>query len=141
MDLFVVPTIAFDLLYVVVIVRLVRRDLVWINVTGSPTAEWIARQITEAFSWNGAPRYLIRDRDQVSTADAYFDLGSAEGERKSLYARTEKLDLELSICDGLCLSYQLVQPLFGHCTVALLVNVDSMRRTWLLSIDHHAKSY
>jgi transposase InsO family protein len=65
MDLFVVPTVAFDLLYVFVIVRLVRRDLVWINVTGSPTAEWIARQITEAFPWNGAPRYLIRDRDQV----------------------------------------------------------------------------
>src|SRR6476660_7521750 len=65
MDLFVVPTIGFDLLYVLVIVRLARRDLVWINVTTNPTAEWIARQITEAFPWNEAPRYLIRDRDQV----------------------------------------------------------------------------
>jgi hypothetical protein len=42
MDLFVVPTIGFDLLYVLVIVRLARRDLVWINVTTNPTAEWIA---------------------------------------------------------------------------------------------------
>jgi transposase InsO family protein len=42
-----------------------RRDLVWINVTANPTAEWIARQITEAFPWNDAPRYLIRDRDRV----------------------------------------------------------------------------
>jgi hypothetical protein len=48
MDLFVVPTIGFDLLYALVVVRLDRRDLVWINVT-NPTAEWIARQITEAF--------------------------------------------------------------------------------------------
>jgi transposase InsO family protein len=64
-DLFVVPTIGFDLLYVLVIVRLVRRDLVWINVTPNPTAEWVARQITEAFPWNKAPRYLIRDRDRV----------------------------------------------------------------------------
>src|SRR6266568_5327045 len=65
MDLFVVPTIGFDLLYGLVIVRLARRDLVWINVTSHPTAEWIARQITEAFPWNEAPRYLIRDRDRV----------------------------------------------------------------------------
>jgi len=65
MDLFVVPTIGFDLLYVLVIVRLARRNLVWINVTPNPTAEWIARQITEAFPWNEAPRYLIRDRDGV----------------------------------------------------------------------------
>jgi transposase InsO family protein len=62
-DLFVVSTIGFNLLYVLVIVRLARRELVWINVTGHPTAEWIAQQITEAFPWNGAPRYLIRDRD------------------------------------------------------------------------------
>src|SRR6266478_219899 len=65
MDLFVVPTIGFDLLYVLVIVRLARRDLVWINVTVNPTAEWVARQITEAFPWNEAPRYLMRDRDRV----------------------------------------------------------------------------
>ena len=64
MDLFVVPTIGFDLLYAFVIIRLDRRDLVWINVTTHPTAEWIARQITEAFPWNDAPRYLIRDRDR-----------------------------------------------------------------------------
>src|SRR6266536_5570111 len=62
MDLFVVPTIGFNLLYVLVIVRLARRELVWLNVTAHPTAEWIAQQITEAFPWTEAPRYLIRDR-------------------------------------------------------------------------------
>ena len=65
MDLFVVPTIGFDLLYALVIVRLGRRDLVWTNVTANPTAEWVARQITEAFPWNQAPRYMIRDRDRI----------------------------------------------------------------------------
>jgi transposase InsO family protein len=65
MDLFVVPTIGFRLLYGFVIVRLHRRDLVWINVTANPTAEWVARQITEAFPWDGAPRYMIRDRDRI----------------------------------------------------------------------------
>src|SRR6476661_713308 len=65
MDLFVVPTIGFDLLYAFLIIRLDRRDLVWINVTANPTAEWIARQLTEAFPWDEAPRYLIRDRDQI----------------------------------------------------------------------------
>jgi transposase InsO family protein len=65
MDLFVVPTIGFKLLYGFVIVRLHRRDLVWINVTTNPTAEWVARQITEAFPWDGAPRYMIRDRDRI----------------------------------------------------------------------------
>jgi hypothetical protein len=61
MDLFVVPTLGFSLLYAFVIVRLDRRDLTWTNVTTNPTAEWIARQLTEAFPWNAPPRYLVRD--------------------------------------------------------------------------------
>src|SRR6201987_3695100 len=65
MDLFVVPTIGFDLLYAYIIVRLARRELVWISVTPQPTAEWVARQITEAFPWNEAPRSMIRDRDRI----------------------------------------------------------------------------
>jgi hypothetical protein len=65
MDLFVVPTVNFSLLYAFVIVRLDRRALVWINVTYNPTAEWIARQLTEAFPWEGTPRYLLRDNDRV----------------------------------------------------------------------------
>ena len=64
-DLFVVPTLSFGLLYGLVIIRIARRNLVWINVTGHPTAEWVARQLTEAFPWQEAPRHLIRDRDAV----------------------------------------------------------------------------
>src|SRR5207344_2111455 len=65
MDLFVAPTIGFNLLYGFIVVRLARRRLVWVAVTTNPTAEWIARQISEAFPWDEAPRYLIRDRDRV----------------------------------------------------------------------------
>src|SRR5271169_3975132 len=65
MDLFVVPSVRFDLLYAFVVVRLDRRDLVWIDVTTNPTAEWIARQLTEAFPRDEAPKYLIRDRDRI----------------------------------------------------------------------------
>lgn len=49
MDMFVVPMIGFDLLYAFAILCLDRRGLVWINVATSPTAEWIARQLTESF--------------------------------------------------------------------------------------------
>src|SRR5436309_11546262 len=65
MDPFIAPTIGFGVLYGFVIVGLARRRLVSINVTTNPTAEWIARPITEALPWNEAPRYLIRDRDYV----------------------------------------------------------------------------
>ena len=65
MDLFVVPTIDFRLLYILVILGHHRRRILSFGVTSHPTAEWIARQINEAFPWTEAPRYLIRDRDAV----------------------------------------------------------------------------
>src|SRR6202040_3506576 len=64
-DLFVVPTIAFRLLYGLLILRHGRRQILWMGVTAHPTAEWIARQLTEACGWDYAPRYIIRDRDCV----------------------------------------------------------------------------
>jgi transposase InsO family protein len=63
MDLFVVPTISFRLLYGLLIVGHGRRQILWVGVTSHPTAEWIANQLTEACGWEQAPRYLIRDRD------------------------------------------------------------------------------
>ena len=63
MDLFVVPTLSFRLLYGLLILRHCRRELVWLGVTAHPTADWIARQLTEAYGWRDVPRYLIRDRD------------------------------------------------------------------------------
>jgi transposase InsO family protein len=63
MDMFVVPTISFRLLYGLVILHHSRRELLWLGVTSRPDAEWIARQLTEACGWCKAPRYLVRDRD------------------------------------------------------------------------------
>lgn len=64
-DFFVAPTVAFKLLYGFVILGHDRRQLVHIAVTTSPTADWAARQISEAFPWETMPRYLIRDRDSA----------------------------------------------------------------------------
>jgi transposase InsO family protein len=63
MDFLIVPTVGFRLLFVLVILRHQRRQLISLSVTANPTAEWIARQITDAFPWDEAPDYLIRDRD------------------------------------------------------------------------------
>jgi transposase InsO family protein len=62
-DLFVVPTISFRLLYGLLIMGHGRRQILWFGVTAKPTAEWIANQLTEACGWDQIPRYLIRDRD------------------------------------------------------------------------------
>jgi hypothetical protein len=65
MDFFVVPTMSFRLLFGLLILRHDRREIVWLGVTGHPTAEWIGRQLTEAFGWDPSPEYLLRDRDQA----------------------------------------------------------------------------
>ena len=64
-DLFVVPTISFRLLYGLLILRHSRRQMLWLGVTTRPTAEWIARQLTEACGWERTLHYLIRDCDGV----------------------------------------------------------------------------
>ncbi len=64
-DLFVVPTIAFQQLFALLVLGHRRRQLLWFAVTRNPTAEWLARQITEAFPWDSAPKYLIRDNDRA----------------------------------------------------------------------------
>ena len=65
MDLFVVPTVSFRLLYGLLILQHGRRRILWLGVTAHPTAEWIACQLTEAYGWTAAPRYVVRDRDAV----------------------------------------------------------------------------
>jgi transposase InsO family protein len=64
-DLFVVPTIAFQQLFALLVLGHRRRQLLRFAVTRNPTAEWLARQITEAFPWDSAPKYLIRDNDRA----------------------------------------------------------------------------
>ena len=63
MDFLIVPTVGFRLLFVLIILRHERRRLISLSVTDHPTADWIARQLTDAFPWDEAPDYMIRDRD------------------------------------------------------------------------------
>src|SRR5262249_59649844 len=65
MDLFVVPTISFRLLYGFLILQHSRRERPWLGVTARPSAHWVARQLTEAYGWQQPPRYIVRDRDCV----------------------------------------------------------------------------
>jgi len=64
-DFFTVPTITFRVLYVFLVLRHERRRLAHFNVTTSPTAQWTAQQIVEAFPYDEAPRFLLRDRDGI----------------------------------------------------------------------------
>ena len=64
-DMCVVQTVTFDRLFAFLVLGHGRRQLLWFEVTQHPTAEWLARQITEAFPWGSAPEYLVRDNDQA----------------------------------------------------------------------------
>jgi putative transposase len=64
-DFFVVPTIQFKLLFVLVVLAHARRKVIHCNVTENPTAQWTAQQIIEAFPWDSAPKHLLRDRDAI----------------------------------------------------------------------------
>ena len=72
-DFFTVPTVFFHVLFVFVVLAHDRRRILGINVTSSPSAAWTANQIRQAFPWESAPRYLLRDRDSIY--GAYFRRG------------------------------------------------------------------
>ena len=64
-DLFTVPTVRFQVLYVFLVLAHERRRILHFHVTAHPTAEWIAQQLRNAFPWDSVPRYLLRDRDRI----------------------------------------------------------------------------
>src|SRR3954452_13885169 len=68
-DFFTVPTIRFQILYVFLVLAHDRRRILHFAVTAHPTAEWTAHQLREAFRWDNAPRYLLRDRDRIFGQD------------------------------------------------------------------------
>ena len=65
LDFFTVPTVSFKVLFVLIVLAHDRRRILHFNVTEHPTAQWTAQQLVEAFPWERAPRYLLRDRDGV----------------------------------------------------------------------------
>jgi len=64
-DFFTVPTATFHVLFVFILLAYERRRIVHCNITEHPTAQWTAQHIVEAFPWDTAPRYLLRDRDAI----------------------------------------------------------------------------
>jgi transposase InsO family protein len=64
-DFFTVPTVTFRVVYAFIVIEHARRRIVHFNVTAHPTAQWAAQQMTEAFPFDSAPRYLIRDNDAI----------------------------------------------------------------------------
>jgi putative transposase len=65
LDFFVIPTVTYQVLFVLVILAHERRRIVHFRVMEHPTAEWTAQQVVDTFPWNDAPRYLLHDRDRV----------------------------------------------------------------------------
>ena len=84
-DFFTVPTIRFQILYVFLVLAHDRRRILHFGVTAHPTAEWTAQQLREAFPWDSAPRYLLRDRDQIFGKD-FVDQVKAMGIKQVLSA-------------------------------------------------------
>jgi hypothetical protein len=70
-DFFTVPTAAFNILFVLVVLSHSRRKVVHFNVISNPTADWTAQQVLEAFPWDTAPKYLMRDRDAIYMAFSF----------------------------------------------------------------------
>ena len=68
-DFFTVPTIRFQVWYVFLVLAHDRRRMLPLGVTAHPTAEWTAQRLREAFPWETAPRYLLRDRDRIFGVD------------------------------------------------------------------------
>jgi transposase InsO family protein len=68
-DFFTVPTIRFQVLYVFLVLAHDRRRILHCAVTPHPTAEWTGQQLREAFPWDSAPRFLLRDRDRIFGSD------------------------------------------------------------------------
>ena len=84
-DFFVVPTIQFQILYVFLVLAHDRRRILHFAVTSHPTAEWTAQQLREAFPWDSAPGYLLRDRDRIF-GKAFVDQVRAMGIKQVLSA-------------------------------------------------------
>src|SRR4051794_39037097 len=84
-DFFTVPTIRFQVLYVCLVLAHERRRILHFAVTAHPTAEWMAQQLREAFPWDSAPQFLLRDRDRIFGRD-FVDQVKAMGIKQGLSA-------------------------------------------------------
>ena len=84
-DFLTVPTIRFQILYVFLVLAHERRRILHFAVTAHPTAEWTIQQLREAFPWDTAPQYLLRDRDRIFGKE-FVDQVTAMGIKQVLSA-------------------------------------------------------
>jgi hypothetical protein len=96
MDLFVVPTISFRLLYGFLILQHSRRELLWLGVTARPSAHWIARQLTEAYGWQQTPRYIVRD----GIGRSHHGRHGKTDTRRGSSVRSDRIVLTMLLCSA-----------------------------------------
>jgi len=131
-DFFTVPTVRFQILYVFLVLAHDRRRILHLNVTAHPTAAWTAQQLRDAFPWDSAPRYLLRDRDRILGGDftkQVQDMGVKEvlSAPRSPWQRAYVERLIGSVRRE-CLDHPIV------------VNEASLRRTLRLYADYYHRS-
>jgi putative transposase len=131
-DFFVVPTVSFRILYVFLVFAHERRRVVHFNVTENPTAEWTAAQLMQAFPWDTAPRYLLRDRDQI--------YGHAFRSRAASMAMTEVLTAPRSPWQSPYVE-RLIGSIRRECLDRVVaVNEGSLRRQLASYIEYYHSS-
>jgi hypothetical protein len=137
MDLFVVPTISFRLLYGFLVLRHSRREILWFGVTAHPSAEWIARQLTEACGWSQPPRYIIPDRDGAYGGAFIRRLGAIGIRDRPTSARSpwqngyaERAHPVLSCEIAWIMSLSSVSSIFVTCSAAIKDIIMKSVRTW-----------
>ena len=129
---FTVPTIRFQVLYVFLVLAHDRRRILHFNVTAHPTAEWTAQQLVQAFPWDSAPRYLLRDRDGIFGGD-FVQQAKAMGIREVLSAprspwQRAYVERVIGTIRRECLDYLIV------------FSEASLRRTLGLYFDYYHRS-
>ena len=131
-DFFTVPTISFRVLFVFVVPAHHRRRHIHFNVTAHPSAEWATQQIVQAFPWDTAPRYLIRDRDTIYGED-FRQRVQAMGIHEVLTAPRSPWQNAYA--------ERLVGSIRRECLDHLMVlNESSLRRALKLCFDHYRGS-
>jgi len=131
-DFFTVPTIRFQVLYVFLVLAHDRRRILHFNVTAHPTAEWTAQQLVQAFPWDSAPRYLLRDRDKIFGGD-FVQQVKVMGIKEVLSA--PRSPWQRAYVE------RVIGTIRRECLDHLIVfNEASLRRTLCLYIDYYHRS-
>ncbi len=131
-DFFTVPTVRFQVLYVFLVLAHERRRIVHFGVTPHPTAEWTVQQLREAFPWDTAPQFLLRDRDRIFSRD-FVEQVEAFGIREVLSAPRSPWQRAYA--------ERVIGTIRRECLDHVLVFGESDVRRWLkMFVEHYHRS-